>query len=79
MLYLNDRFPFRFIYLGTSRSCVGSVSLSTGFSVELVDTTVQNFEHLDSVGSILSCLPVFSEDNAKAIDILQSVLGELQT
>lgn len=66
--------------LGTSRSCVGSVSLSTGFSLELVDTAVQNIEHLDSVGSILSYLPVFSEDNAKAIfDILQSVLGELQT
>ena len=66
--------------LGTSRSCVGSMSLSTSFSLELVDTAVQNIEHLDSVGSILSYLPVFSEDNAKAIfDILQSVLGELQT
>ena len=30
--------------LGTSRSCVGSVSLSTGFSLELVDTAVQNIE-----------------------------------
>lgn len=66
--------------LGTSRSCVGSVSLSTGFSLELVDKAVQNFENLDSIGSILSYLPVFSEDNAKAIfDILQSVLGELRT
>jgi len=66
--------------LGTSRSCVGSVSLSTGFSLELVDTAVQSIEHLDSIGSILSYLPVFSEDIAKAIfDILQSVLGELQT
>lgn len=56
------------------------MSLSTGLSLELVDTAVQNIEHLDSVGSILSYLPVFSEDNAKAIfDILQSVLGELQT
>ena len=56
------------------------MSLSTGFSLELVDTAVQNIEHLDSVGSILSSLPVFSEDNAKAIfDILQSVLGKLHT
>ena len=52
------------------------MSLSTGFSLELVDTAVQNIEQLDSVGSILSSLPFFSEDNAKAIfDILQSVLG----
>lgn len=66
--------------LGTSRSCVGSVSLSTGFSLELVDAAVQNIEHLDSFGSILSSLPVFSEDNAKAIfDILQTVLGKLDT
>ena len=56
------------------------MSLSTGFSLELVDKAVQNFENLDSIGSILSYLPVFSEDNAKAIfDILQSVLGEIQT
>lgn len=39
---------------------------------------VENIEQLDSVGSILSSLPVFSEDNAKVIfDILQSALGEL--
>jgi len=66
--------------LVTSRSCVGGVSLSTGFSLELVDTAVRNIAHLDSIESILSYLPVFSEDNAKAIFyILQSVLGELQT
>ena len=66
--------------LGTSRSCVGSVSLSTGFSLELVDAAVQNIEHLDSFGSILSSLPVFSEDNAKAIfDILQTVIGKLDS
>ena len=54
------------------------MSPSTGFSLELVDTAVQNIGHLDSVGSILSSLPAFSEDNAKAFfDILQSVLGKL--
>ena len=53
------------------------MSLSTGFSLELVDAAVQNIEHLDSIGSILSSLPVFSDDNAKAIfDILQTVLGK---
>ena len=56
------------------------MSLSTGFSLELVDRAVQNMEHLDSITSILSYLPVFGEDNAKAIfDILRSVLGQLQT
>lgn len=64
--------------LGSSRSCVGSVSLSTGFSLEFVDMTVNNIEHLDSVESILSSLPVFSKDNAEVIfDILQTVLGTL--
>ena len=39
---------------------------------------VNNTEHLDSVESILSLLPVFSEDNVEAIfDILQSVLGKM--
>lgn len=56
------------------------MSLSTGFSLELVDAAVQNIEHLDSFGSILSSLPVFSGDNAKAIfDILQTVIGKLDS
>ena len=64
--------------LGSSRCCVGSVSLSTGFSLELVDMAVNNIEHLDSVESILSLSPVFSEYNAKVIfDILQNVLGKV--
>ena len=64
--------------LGSSQCCVGSVSLSTGFSLELVDVAVNNIEHLDSVESILSLLPVFSEDNAKVIfDILQNVLAKV--
>ena len=66
--------------LGTSRSCVRSVTLSTGFSLELVDAAVQNIEHLHSFGSILSSLPVFSEENAKAIfDILQTIRGKLDS
>ena len=47
---------------------------------QLVSAAVQNTEHLDSFGSILFSLPVFSEDNAKAIfDILQTDLGKLDT
>ena len=39
---------------------------------------VNNIEHLDSVESILSLSPVFSEYNAKVIfDILQNVLGKV--
>ena len=64
--------------LRSSRCCVGIVSISTGFSLELVDMAVNNIEHLDSVESILSLPPVFSEYNAKVIfDILQNVLGKV--
>ena len=63
--------------LGTSRSCVGSISLSTGFSLELVDMAVNNMEYLNSVDTILSSLPVFSEDNARVIfHTVQSVLAK---
>lgn len=53
--------------LGSLRSCVGSVSLSTGFSLQLVDMAVDSIEHLHSVETILSSLPFFSEDNARVI------------
>lgn len=65
--------------LGNSRSCVGSVSLSTGFSLELVDMAVDSIEHLDSVETIMSSLPVFSENNARVIfEIIQSVISRPQ-
>ena len=61
--------------LGSSRSCVGSISLSTGFSFELTDMAVANMEHLHSVDAILSSLPVYNVDNATVIlEIVQSVL-----
>ena len=62
--------------LGSSRSCVGSISLSTGFSLELIDMAVSNMEQLDSLESIISALPCFSLDNVNIIfDIRNSVPG----
>lgn len=53
--------------LGTSRSFVGNVSLSTGFSLELIDIAVENLEQLTSVNDTVSFLPVFREENARVI------------
>lgn len=65
--------------LGSSRSCVGNISLSTGFSLQLIDKVMENIENLHSVDAILSSLPVFSEENARVIfEIIQGVLAKLQ-
>lgn len=58
-----------------SRSCVGSIALSTGFSVELIELVLKNSQQLDSVDMILKTLPVFSKENAVAVyNILRDVL-----
>ena len=59
--------------LGSSRSCVGRVSLSTGFSLQLIEMAVNKMGCLDSIENILSSLPVYRKVNAETIfDILQS-------
>jgi len=61
--------------LGDSRSCVGSVTFSTGFSVELIEMVIESCGRLDSIDTVLRTLPVFSEENAKVIiDIVKDVL-----
>lgn len=53
------------IYSG--RSCVGSVSFSTGFSIELIDAVMSSFHNINSLDFIMDYLPVFSKSNAEAI------------
>lgn len=53
--------------IGDSRSCVSSISLFSGFSIELINRSVELCEYLDSIKTIQAYLPVFSEDNAKVI------------
>ena len=49
------------------KSCVGGVTLSTGFSLELIDLTIQHCNKLVSVEMVRELLPVFSRQNAEII------------
>ena len=53
------------LYFGPS--CVGGMSLATGFTPNLVDKTIECCEQLVSVEAIEHLLPVFSKGNATVI------------
>lgn len=59
---------------GYGKSCVGSVGLTYGFSLELVETIMNDACVLRSLDDVKSKLPVFNEDHAFAIfEILKTV------
>ena len=58
---------YRLSLHGSGPSCVGGVSLATGFSMDLIDMIVQNADELTSVKEIKARLPIFSDEHAKAI------------
>ena len=58
---------FRASLHGSAKTCVGSISLASGFSMELVDLVIASAPELTSLGKIKAELPVFDEDHAKAI------------
>ena len=62
----NDLLEYR-QNLSSGRTCVGSVSLSSGFSIELIDAVFKSFNEIDSVDHIMEHLPVFSRANAEVI------------
>lgn len=49
------------------RSCVGSITLATGFSIELIDMTIEHCGKFKSVNDIHDLLPVYSKEHAKVI------------
>lgn len=49
------------------KTCVGGLTLSTGFSLELIDLTIKNCDKLVSVEKVQELLPVFSRRNAEII------------
>ena len=53
--------------LMSGRSCVGSVSLSSGFSINLIDAVLEHIHQLNSPEDRVTRLPVFSLANAEAI------------
>ena len=58
---------FRASLHGSGKTCVGSISLVSGFSMELVDLVIACAPELTSLAKIKTELPVFDEDHAKAI------------
>ena len=61
-----DLIDYRLSLHGSGRSCVGGVTLATGFSIELIDTIIENALCLTSMESVLMDFPVFSAANAQA-------------
>jgi superfamily II DNA helicase RecQ len=59
---------------GYGKSCVGSVGLCTGFSLELIDAVLDNASELTSLDEVTSKLPLFDDNRACVIfEILESV------
>ena len=58
---------FRQTLHGSGRTCVGSVSLCTGFSVDVLEEVVENANEYKSVDDIYTKLPLFSTAHAISI------------
>ena len=62
-----------------SPSCVGGVSLATGFTRDLINKTIEHCEYLVSIEAVENLLPVFSRENATVVfDIVQKFSSELE-
>ena len=55
------------VSLQFGKTCVGSVTLSTGFSLELIDMTIKHCDKLVSVEIVEDILPIFSKRNAEVM------------
>ena len=58
---------FRLSLHGSGKTCLGSMSLASGFALELIDMVIARATELTSVEKIKSELPVFSQEHAQAI------------
>lgn len=66
---------YRLTLHGHGRSCVGGITLATGFSFELIDNVIEQAATLKSVEDVMLRLPVFSRTHAEAIfDIVSQVI-----
>ena len=61
---------------GYGKSCVGSVGLSAGFSLELIDTIVEHANELTTLDEVKSKLPSF--DDAHAYAIFEAILKSIK-
>lgn len=55
----SDLENFRYSILPSSNTCVGSVTFSSGFSLELIEKTLENCGKLNSIEDVIEILPVF--------------------
>ena len=62
-----DLIEFRQSLHGSGKTCLGSISLASGFSMSLVDSVVLHANELTSVREIQEQLPIFDEQHAVAI------------
>ena len=64
---LHDELTSYWLTLDYGRSCIGSTSFSSGFSVELIELVCTLFQELNSFDDVVTKMPVFSKDNAMVI------------
>ena len=65
---------YRLSLHGSEPSCVGGISLATGFSIDLIDMIVNQAMELKSVEDIKTRLPIFSSEHAEVVcTIIQQV------
>ena len=68
---------FRQTLHGSGRTCVGSISLCTGFSMQLLEEIVDNANDFKSIEDLYARLPLFSTDHAVAIlEMLEDIRRE---
>ena len=65
---------YRQLLYGSGKTCVGSIGLCTGFTLELVDLIVETADELSSLQEVKSKLPMFNQNHAVVIfEILKSI------
>lgn len=64
---LHDELTSYWLTMDYGRSCIGSTSFSSGFSVELIEMVCSSFQELNSFDDVVTKMPVFTKDNAIVI------------
>lgn len=73
---MDELIEFRQSQHGSGKTCLGSISLASGFGMSLVDLIVAHANELTSVKKIMEQLPIFDEQHALRIfEIVQKHLN----
>ena len=72
----DELIEFRQSLHGSGKTCLGSISLASGFGMSLVDLVVAHANELTSVKQIMEQLSIFDEQHAlKIFEIVQKHLN----